>query len=262
MYASDTQSQSIPAPLETIFSELLGALDKKSIAVGWDKQRANTLYMSPKSASEVIEVIKFCSRTHTPISLCYGTESIVDSEPRVYLNLQRLDIITPLSESRYLVGLGASVEQLMGTSLSTLVRGDFGHHLSSQCLGQLLLSQDPEQAQRIERAVVGLVAVLPDGQLWTSLNNQQRCSSERLLNALFVTEADAALCVLIALELESNPDKWFVNGPLFAAAEDSHLNSGSSTQQVISKLKEALDPNRILNSAKPIVQAGNTPGVV
>lgn len=262
MQPADSQSQRIPAQFETIFSQLLNALENKSIAVGRDQQHASTLYMSPKSANEVMEVVKLCSRTHTPISLCYGTQGTVSPEPRVYLDLQRLDIITPLSESRYLVGLGASVSQLRATPLQALVPDDDVDRYADQCLGQLLLSQASSQIRHIEQSVVGLVAVLPDGQLWSSLNNQQQCASERLLNALFVSEAEAALSVLIALELESNPDKWFVKAPVFGDVDALPNSSGASTQHVISKLKEALDPNRILNGAKPSVQASNSRGVL
>lgn len=262
MHASDSQGQRIAPPTETMFSELLGALEQRSIAVGRDRQHANTLYMSPKSAGEVVEVIKLCSRTHTPISICYGTEGAANPEPRVYLNLQRLDTITPVSATRYWVGLGATVAQLKQTPLHKLVSDDIAQRYPGQCLGQLLLQQLPLHTQGVEQRVVGLIAVLPDGQLWTSRNEEQQCASERLLNALFLAESNAALSVLLALELELNPDQWLINGPLFGGADASPMGTGSAARQVISRLKEALDPNRILNGTTRVAQGNDVSGAL
>lgn len=250
MHVSDSQCQTVNPPAATLFPGLLDALQRKAIAVQRDLRHAHTLFINPACTAEVVDVVKLCSRTHTPISVCYGSADAVDVEPRVYLNLQRLASVEALSESRYLVGLGATAEQLRGLPLAALIHADGDGLRSGECLGHRLLCSNLLSAQALSRHIVGLVAVLPDGQLWMSLRDQQQGVTEPLLNRLFLAQSRASLSVLLALELETCPERLASAAQVMAVPQLPQACSVATTQ-IIAKLKVALDPNRILNPAQP-----------
>jgi hypothetical protein len=257
MHIEDHQTLALEPLDQSVFSALLNMLRQKGIGVVREEQYVNTLYISPQTLHEISEVVRLCSRIHIPISVCYGKPEIVNSEPKVYLDLCFLDIFESRRENRYFIGLGTTVGQLRqhlsGAVWLELLSAAEEH----QRLGQFLLSATPYLLEQVASLMAGLIAILPDGELWVSLPDEQTCATERLLNELFINQFRALLIVPIAIELQaevaiSNAAMTF-NNSLMPDAVRSH-----SVEQIISKLKVALDPNRILNAVE-IAASGSLP---
>ena len=171
----------------------------------------------PANSSEVASVVKMCADSNIPIvpqggntGLCGGA---VSKRGQIILNLKRLNRITdvdPINDTMTVEAgciladiqqAASDVERYFPLSLGAEGSCQIGGNLSTNAGGINVLRYGNAREQ-----VLGLQAVLPDGQIWSDLNELRKNNTGYdLRNLLVGSEGTLGIITAAVLKLYPQP---------------------------------------------------------